>query len=262
MVILMKQGVLAPDYLVDIQRNPELVNLKYSPKGVVVGASVTHRELEQWSGIKQRYVALATALRKVGNIRIRSVGTIGGNLAYGEPQCNLPTVLAALDSTAVISNGSEERVVPVLHFTKDIFDTELKPGELLKEIRIPEMPPRSDCEFIKFCSRTAEEKPAATVACWIQLEEEGLMCKAARLVVGAVGSRLFDCNTAAKHLLNTQLDDESELREVGEKAKNEIDPIDDLYGTTSYKREVCGELIVRAIIEAKERLIRKVVDHD
>src|SRR5919106_2613418 len=100
LTILMKQGLYQPKALVNIKRIPELKGIRFdSTEGLIVGALVTHRELETSSLVKEKFPVLTEAEREVANIRVRNMGTVGGNLASGEPLTDLSQYFFALTAS-------------------------------------------------------------------------------------------------------------------------------------------------------------------
>ena len=107
--ILMKQGLFEPKALVNIKNIRELKGVRYdSTEGLIIGALTTHRELETSALVKEKFPVLCEAEREVANIRVRNMGTVGGNLASGEPLTDLSQIFIALDGKARIAgpNGA------------------------------------------------------------------------------------------------------------------------------------------------------------
>src|SRR5213593_4132912 len=114
LTILMKQGLLQPKSLVNIKKIPELRGIKFdSGEGLTIGALTTHRELETSALVKEKFPVLSEAEREVANIRVRSMGTVGGNLASGEPLTDLSQIFISLDGKAAIMGPSGQRTIPV-----------------------------------------------------------------------------------------------------------------------------------------------------
>src|ERR1044071_7579471 len=98
LTILMKQGLLAPASLINIKKIAELKGIRFdAAEGLVIGALVTHRELETSPLVHEKCPVLCEAEREVANIRVRNMGTVGGNLASGEPLTDLSQIFIALD---------------------------------------------------------------------------------------------------------------------------------------------------------------------
>src|SRR5207248_3992649 len=112
--ILMKQGLYQPKALINIKKISELKGVRYDlTEGLIIGALVTHRELETSALVKEKFPILCEAEREVANIRVRNMGTVGGNLASGEPLTDLSQIFIALDGRARIAGPNGARTIAV-----------------------------------------------------------------------------------------------------------------------------------------------------
>lgn len=246
LVIMMKERVFNPEYLVDLRGLKPLRYVRLDKtRGLRIGSLTTHRMIEQSPIVAKRYPALKEAFETIGNVRIRNVGTIGGNLAYAEPQCNPPTVLSALDAEIIVSGLKGSRRIQAEKFITGIYETQLKPSEVITEIIVPPMPPKGSCKFLKFTSRSEEDKPTATVACFLQLDAKGV-CKTARLTIGAVGPVIYRCGKSESILQGKPLSDQL-LAEAADSCTDSVKALDDIYGSPWFKLEVSRVLMLRAL---------------
>lgn len=245
-VIMMKERILAPNYLIDLKKLKHLSYIKFNKvKGLCIGSLTTHRSIETSRAVAENYPALREAFASIGNVRIRNAGTIGGSLAYAEPQCNPPTILAALGAEVVLAGVKGIRRVDAHKFITGIFETKLKPNELITEVRIPRMPSGSSCKFLKFTTRSEEDKPSATIACYLQIDAKHV-CSAARLVVGAVGPRIYRCKKSESILIGKRLTNRL-LADASEVCTDKIEALDDIYGSPWYKLEISKVLMGRGL---------------
>ena len=140
--IVMKQGLIRPKALVNIKKIPELKGIRFDPsEGFVIGALTTHRELETSRLIRDKLPILCAVEREVANIRVRNVGTVGGNLASGEPLTDLAQVFLALDARVAISGPSGDRTIPLQELFVDLYQTSLGEEEILTRLILPAPPP-------------------------------------------------------------------------------------------------------------------------
>jgi aerobic carbon-monoxide dehydrogenase medium subunit len=152
---LMKLRLAAPEVLIDLA---ELRDLSYiSDRGdhIAIGALTRHHDVEHSDLLAQEIPLLAHAAGQVGDPQIRHRGTIGGSVAHGDPASDLPGVLLALDATFVARGGDGSREIPAREFFQSLFETALRPGELLTEIRVPR-PPARGWSFQKFTQRAID----------------------------------------------------------------------------------------------------------
>jgi len=138
LLILMRQGLVAPKYLIDIKGISELSYIKSdAKKGLRIGALTTHRAIEKSPKMRDGFVVLAEMENRLASIQTRNWGTIGGNLCHADPAGDPAPVLMALNATLSMAGVKGKRNMPVEDFCLDYFETALEPGELLTEIQVP-----------------------------------------------------------------------------------------------------------------------------
>ncbi|HSK31817.1 MAG TPA: xanthine dehydrogenase family protein subunit M [Candidatus Limnocylindria bacterium] len=251
--ILMKQGLYQPKALVNIKRIPELKGIKFdTAEGLVIGALVTHRELETSQLVKEKAPVLCEAEKEVANVRVRNMGTVGGNLASGEPLTDLSQIFIALDAKLTISGPRELRSLSVEDLFVDFYTTSLAEDEIITQIVVPPLPPKSGIEYIRFSSSSVVDKPSAGVAVRLTLAPEAV--QEARVVLGCVGSTPTRARAAEAMLAGTKVTLELAV-EVGKLASQECSPISDLRGSEQYKRAIIGTLVKRALTAAYQKAL-------
>src|SRR6266545_4204492 len=182
LTILMKQGLYQPKALVNIKKIPELKGIKYDAKeGLTIGALVTHRELETSALVKEKFPVLCEAEKEVANIRVRNMGTVGGNLASGEPLTDLSQIFISLDGKVMIVGPAGPRAIPVEELFVDFYTTTLAEDEILTHVIIPSLPPRSGIDYRRFSSSSVVDKPSAGVAVRLTLETSDETIRTARI---------------------------------------------------------------------------------
>src|SRR3989454_7085778 len=149
---------------------------------------ISHREIETSALVKEKFPVLSEAEREVANIRVRNVGTVGGNLASGEPLTDLSQIFIALDGKVRITSPNGQRAIPVEDLFVDFYTTSLAEDEILTQVVIPPFPARSGIEYIRFSSSSVVDKPSAGVAVRLTLETGNDTVQAARIVLGCVGA--------------------------------------------------------------------------
>ncbi len=186
LVISMKKRELAPTHLVAIEQLTELDFLERTPAGGLrIGPLVTHAAVAQSPLVQEHYPMLAVASNEVGTPQIRNMGTIGGNVCKSGPSQDTPPVLVALEAELRLQGPSGERVVPMGDFCTGPFCTVLMADEVLTEIHIPPLPPRSAGTY-KWCTKvTATDETLAGVAVVVVLAEDGT-CADVRIGMGSV----------------------------------------------------------------------------
>ena len=253
LTILMKQGLYQPKALVNIKKIPELKGISYDEKeGLCIGALVTHREIETSTLVQAKVPVLCDAEREVANIRVRNMGTVGGNLASGEPLTDLSQIFISLDGKAKIAGSGGQRTIPVEELFVDFYTTSLAEDEILTHVVLPPLPPRSGIEYIRFSSSSVVDKPSAGVAVRLTLDSNADTVKTARIVLGCVGATPVRAHKAEALLTEKKLTAEL-AEEAGKIASQECSPTSDLRGSEQYKRAIVCTLVKRAAMKAYER---------
>src|SRR6185295_16469838 len=187
LTILMKQGLYQPRALINIKKIPGLKGIHCNDAGLSIGALVTHRELETSALVRDKFPVLCDAEREVANIRVRNMGTVGGNLASGEPLTDLAQIFIALDGKVKVAGPNGQRTIAVEEMFLDFYTTSLAEDEILTEVVLPPLPPRSGIDYIRFSSSSVVDKPAAGVAVRVTLNADATI-QTARIVLGCVGA--------------------------------------------------------------------------
>jgi carbon-monoxide dehydrogenase medium subunit len=211
LLLAMKLGLASYEHLVDLKRVSALRGIsalppnKGDPGGIRIGAAATHREIETSPVLRARYPELCAMTSQVANVRVRSVGTLGGNLCFADPHSDPASFLLAAGAAMICQHGEATRRVPAAAFLTGLYETALAPGELLTAVELPARPHRTALSHLRF---TLTERPAVTVTAMLTLAAAevappavtrrsgaGPVVAQARLIVGSVGSVPFAAGT-------------------------------------------------------------------
>ena len=143
LVPAMGLGLRRPAAIVDLKRVEALrrIELDHDAGTVTIGAAVTHRRLSDHPAVQQHLPTLAAAASRVGNARVRSTGTVGGNLCFAEPRSDLGCVLVALGAAAEVRSGRGARTLSIDELIVGAFETSLAEDEILTTVTVPFEPP-------------------------------------------------------------------------------------------------------------------------
>jgi carbon-monoxide dehydrogenase medium subunit len=247
LLLLLKLGFASFGHLIDLKGIEELTGVRAGNGGLVIGAATTHREIERSQLVLERLHALAAMERGVANLRVREVGTLGGNLCFSDPHSDPATFLLVLDAEVECRRGGEPpRKVRIADFVVGPYQTALREGEVLVSVRIPNPPAGSAVAHEKF---SFHERPTATVACLARVEA-GTVTEA-RIAVGSVGPRPVRAQEAEHMLAGTQVGelDHGLLAQAGERAAEAAAPVDDATGSADYKAHLVRVLVERTLRE-------------
>jgi carbon-monoxide dehydrogenase medium subunit len=245
LLLLLKLGFASFGHLVDIKPLTELGGVAIEGDTIAIGAIVTHRELERSEVVSERLPALARMERRVANIRVRNVGTLGGNLCFSDPHSDPATFLLALDASVECLHGTTSRTLALSDFVLGPYQTALAPGELLARIRIP-IPPEGTRIVHKKLS--FHERPAATVT--VAAERRENVFTRVRIGVGSVGARPVRAHEAERVLVGAEAVPNGEWNDAAEAAAAASGAVDDSNGSADYKAHLVEVLVKRCLYEA------------
>jgi aerobic carbon-monoxide dehydrogenase medium subunit len=252
LMLMMKAGVFRPTRLVSLRKLPRLnARIAAAPDGALtIGAMTPLALVERSPEVARIAPVIPRAMRRLSNIRVRNVATIGGNLAHGDPHMDLPPILIALNAKVAVvgANGAQaaERTIAVEDLLAGYFETVLAKNELIAELRIPPQG-RSRAAYLKVTTGSAEDWPALGVA--VALESEGSAVKSARVVISAATEKATRLK-AVERLLAGATVDEKMFARAGDAAAEEAECMTDVRGSAAYKRELTRVYIGRALRQA------------
>ena len=249
MVLMLKSGLIAPEAMVSLSRLKGLDTIEHAPgSGLKIGALATLRDAEISSVIRERNPVLAETMGTVANVRVRNAATVGGNLGEADYASDPPSTLLAMRASVRAVSVRGERKIPLTEFFKDFYETALAPDELLTEVVVPEISDTTHCSYIKYVTRSSEDRPCVGVSAAIDLDEES-RCRDLRVVVGAVAGVPQEVESAEQLAIGQRFDAEL-IEEIAEGYGQAIDPIDDLRGSKWYRQQVIRVFVRRAIEKA------------
>lgn len=253
LILLLKMGLAADvTHIVDIKRIPALEGgLEYDTdtKRLRIGPLVTHRTLEKSEVVRNHFPLIVEMEKQLANVRIRNVGTLAGNLSFAEPHADPGTLLVAHDATVMLTSGEGERVLNLEDFFLDYYETALKKDELLAEITIPK--PAENCRgvYLRFCPG---ERPMVGVA--LLAEWNNGVCNKPRLVLGCVGPKPLRARDAEGWMMGKSPEEiQAEADAIGTQAARMCQPLEDIWGSVEYKKQIVKTLVARAVSAVAEK---------
>jgi len=246
LLLLLKLGFASYGHLVDIKPIRELKGIAIEDGTLRIGAAVTHREIERSPVVAQHLPALADMERRVANLRVRSIGTLGGNLCFSDPHSDPASFLLALDALAECREGSQApRTLPLPEFLLGPYQTALRPAELLTAVRIPLPLAGTTITHDKI---SLHERPSATIT--VAVREEAGSYADVTIAVGSVGPRAVRVHEAERILTGSETSDEIALEHAAEVAALAAEPVEDSNGSAEYKANLVKILVKRSLTRA------------
>ncbi len=245
LILAMKEGLVHYEHLVNVKTIPGLAGVRLDGGTLKIGAATPHRVLEREPLVREHFPALARMEADVANVRVREVGTLGGNLCFAEPHADPGTLLQVFEAIVRLDRKGGGRTLPLGALFVGPFETVLEGDELLTEIVVPPLPPRSAAAYLKFGFL---ERPSVGVAVAVTLDDGHVA--AARIAVGSVGPVPRRMPEAEARLQGTTVADTAALEEAGRIAGRAAEAITDLHGSADYKEHLVGVLLRRAFQQA------------
>jgi len=246
LVIMLKNRLIAPATLLSLAGLNELRGIRHEPgMGLRIGALTTIREAETSALVREKQPMLAQTFGKVGNIRIRHAATVGGNLSEADYASDPPCVLVALRARVKARSAHGEREIALVDFFKGFYETALAPDEVLTEVIVPDALPQTRAAYVKFVSRSSEDRPCVGIAAVLEKQTDG-SCKNLRLVAGAVSEKPQEIASAEALAGEKQLTD-GVIDEIAGAYSSSIEPLSDLRGSAWYRKQIIRVMARRAI---------------
>jgi carbon-monoxide dehydrogenase medium subunit len=250
LMLMMKAGVFRPRRLVSLRKlGDDFSRIAATPAGDLrIGAMTPLSVLEHSPDVLRHASVVVHTMRRLANVRVRNVATVGGALAHADPHMDLPPVLIALGASVSVVGTSGERTMPVEDLLTGYYETALAKNELITEVRIPAQG-ATHAVYFKVTTGSADDWPALGVA--VALVAEGSSVKSARIVVSAATTKATRLQAAEKALIGLKVDD-AMLKKIADTAADEADILADVRGSASYKRELLRVYVVRAVRAAMQ----------
>ena len=251
LVPMMNFRLVQPSVVVDINHIPELATIEGDKKSLRLGAMVRHAEVERDLLVKEKAPLIFESMPQIATTQIRNRGTIGGSLSHADPSAELVVVTTALEANFKIQKKGGERVVPASEFFVGLLMTVMEPEELLIEIEIPPLPPRSGWS-LKEVARRPHDFALVGVVALLTLDRKE-RCESARLVYLSAGDGPVSAPEAAALLVGEKITPDLIAAAENKAAVDEIDPGSDIHATAEFRRHLANVLTRRALEEASQR---------
>ena len=246
---MMKLRFAEPTHLIDLGRIAELRGISQNGNEIRIGAMTTENDLIRSALLAEKLPLLVEGAGWIADPQVRYKGTIGGDIAHGDPGNDHPALMLALDASFVLRGANGERIVKADGYFLGLYSTLAEPGEILTQIRIPIPAAGSGWSYQKFKRKTGDFATAATA---VLLQMNGSSVAKVNIALTNVGPTPLKARAAEAYLTGKAVN-EASLDEAARLAMSICEPSPDQRGDAAYKTAMCGEMTRRALQAAHAR---------
>ena len=243
---MMKLRFAEPEHIIDINNIELIKGIREEGGNIIIGAMTSENVLISSELLQQKCPLIPQAAKQIADPQVRNRGTIGGDIAHGDPANDHPAIMMALDATFVLVGPNGSREVLANDFFLGTYYTLLEADEIMTEIHIPIQGANTGASYHKLKRKTGDFATAAAAAV-IQLS--GDICQSARITLTNVGATALRAHDAEAVLTGNVITPEL-IDQAAKKAMETCDPAEDLRGDIEYKTHMAGEMTRRAIADA------------
>ena len=225
----MKLRLAQPEVVVDLGRITRLTSFKEKRGKIIIGAMVTHREIELSQMLAVKCPLLPEVAKQIGDVQVRNRGTIGGSLVHADPAGDWPAAILALEAEMVVANRKGERRIPAHDFFVDLFQTAVQPDEILVEIRVSTT--SKAVAYVKSAQK-ASGFAIAGVAAIADLRKRSV-----RVGVTGVGAIPYRASATERKLKGKKLSSET-ISIAAESVAEGIEALNDIHASDEYRRHL------------------------
>jgi carbon-monoxide dehydrogenase medium subunit len=249
LLLLMRHRLLQAEILVDVKKIERLHRINLNDGALSVGACVTHHTLENHPLVREHAPLLADAESQVANVRVRNQGTLGGNLCFNDPHSDPGTVLLIHKASVSLGSKEGERRLPLSDFFLDVYETALKPDEIMLDVHIPPLPRGMGGAYLRL---HRFQRPTLGIAAAIKMNDGRIT--ESRLAVGCVGPTAQRLTELEPKIIGNSI---SEAKRILVEQKNYLRdllrPVDDLLGSADYKLYMTSVMLGEALDRAASK---------
>jgi len=249
LIPMMKLRLATPANLVDLAGIAELKGARADGNDVVIGAMTTQHDLIGSQLLGDKIPILRETSEQIADPQVRYLGTLGGNVANGDPGNDMPAVMLCLDATYQIAGKTGERRIAAREFYQGAYFTALEAGDVLTAVRIPVPPTGHGWAYEKLKRKVGDY---ATAAAAVVLTMSGGKVATCSIGLTNVGETPLWAQDAATILIGSALDAATVKRAVAA-AEAITAPATDARGPALYRTKMAGVMLTRALARAKVR---------
>jgi carbon-monoxide dehydrogenase medium subunit len=249
LIPMMKLRLASPAHLIDLAGVADLKGIREDGRDVVIGAMTTQHEVIESELLGKRIPILRETSFVIADPQVRYVGTLGGNVANGDPGNDMPAVMMCLNASYHAAGKSGERRIAARDFYQCAYFTALEPGEIVTAIRIPAPAAGHGYAYEKLKRKVGDY---ATAAAAVVLTMSGGKVASCSIGLTNVAETPLWAEEAAKILTGSTLD-AATVKKAVTAAEAITSPATDSRGPAAYRTKMAGVMLTRALARAKER---------
>ena len=254
LLVKMRDRVLQPGLLIDLKHITDLSGIDYSEaEGLRIGALVNIRDIEKSKLIQEKFSMLSQAAGTLGSVQVRNKATVGGNLCNAAPSADMAPSLLGLGASVTLVGPDGESLLPLEEFFTGPGETVLRKGQILKDVRVPNMSAHSEGTYLKFSRRKAMDLALVGVASVLTMDSALAGCTDIRIVLGAVAPTPLRAKRAEAVLRGNKISDFL-IKEAAKAASEEAAPITDIRASLWYRQQIIEVLVNQSIVQTREKL--------
>lgn len=247
---MMKLRLASPRYVIDIGRLRGLDYIREDGDRIAIGALTTHAQVVASELLREKCPLLPETAAQIGDLQVRNRGTIGGSLAHADPAADYPAAILALDAEIIVQSSSGKRTIPAPEFFVDLLSTQVRPGDILTEIRVSAQRSGEGAAYRKF-HQPASGYATVGAAARVIASKDGKIEDIALGMTG-VGSKAYRASAVEKMLRGKQASAEL-IESACAKAAQGVEPLSDIFASSEYRRAMAAVFAARAISAALAR---------
>ncbi|MGO4711206.1 FAD binding domain-containing protein [Bradyrhizobium sp. 2TAF24] len=249
LIPMMKLRLATPEHLIDLHGIATLRGIRRDAGAVVIGAMTTQHDLLASALIGEALPILHEAAQLIADPQVRYLGTVGGNVANGDPGNDMPALMMTLGASYRLEGAQGARDVPAAEFYQGAYFTALEPGEILTAITVPVPPAGHGSAYEKLKRKVGDY---ATAAAAVVLTMAGGKVATCAIGLTNLSETPLLADDAAKAVIGTSLDGAA-LANAAAAARAIMTPAADARGPAEYRKHVGGIMVMRALQRAAAR---------
>lgn len=249
LIPMMKLRLAQPQHLVDLGGIPDLKGVRTEAGDLLIGAMTSQHDLIASPILGERVPLLREVSVLIADPQVRYMGTLGGNVANGDPGNDMPAVMVCLGATYQLAGPNGERRVAAREFYRGAYFTLLEPGEIVTAIRIPAPPAGHGYAYEKLKRKVGDY---ATAAAAVVLTQSGGRLTSCSIGLTNVAETPLWADGAAALLVGSTLDGET-IKQAVDAAEALTAPASDNRGPAEYRTKMAGVMLRRALARARSR---------